>query len=137
MRSLNRFTALGVGVLLLAAPAASACGDLGVMIPGCPMAEMAEMPEMSQMAEMAGSTGRSPCHSAGEVGDDCCKVRSAPEPTQALSFASAKLLTVLEVTDLQVVAPLAPAAQPPHFTPADASRLHDLGRYTLFSAFLL
>jgi hypothetical protein len=116
-------------VLLLAAPAAWACGEFGATVTSkCPMAEM---------SEMSGSMGTSICHDNGQMSKDCCDVRSAPELTQALSFESAKLLTALEVTDLQVVAPIAPAALPPHSTPADASCLHDLGRYTLFSSFLL
>ena len=131
MRRLNRFTALGVGVLLLAAPAAFACGELGAMASGCPMAEMAEM------AEMTGSMGISKCHDSGPISEDCCDVRSAPEPTQALSFESLKLLTALEVTDLQVEALPALAGLPRQSMPADAFRLHELGRYTLFSSFLL
>lgn len=124
MRRLSRFTALCIGVLLLAAPAAFACGDLGAMMTSqCPMAEVLRSPDTSM------------CHDSGQISNDCCDVRSAPEPMQALSFESAKLLTALEVTDLQVVA--LPAALPPHSTPADAFRLHDLGRYTLFSSFLL
>ncbi len=128
MRRLTRLTALCVGVLLLAAPAAWACGEFGGTVTSkCPMAEM---------SEMSGSMGTSICHGNGQMSKDCCDVRSAPEPTQALSFESAKFLTALEVTDLQVVAPLA-AALPLHSTPEDAFRLHDLGRYTLFSSFLL
>lgn len=130
MTSLTRFTALCVGMLLLAVPAAFACGELSAMTSQCPMAEMAEM------GEMPGSTGTSICHDGGQMTEDCCDMRSAPEPMQALSYESAKLLTALEVTDLQLVAPIAPAA-PPHSTPPDGFRLHDLGRYTLFSSFLL
>ena len=125
MRHLNRFTVLCVAVLLLAAPSAFACGELGAMLTSpCPMAEMSQ------------SRGTSPCHDANQMAEDCCNIQSAPESMQALSFESVKLLVSLEVTDLQVVAPLAPAAMP-HATPADAFRLHDLGRYTLFSSFLL
>lgn len=128
MTSLTRFIALCVGMLLLAVPAAFACGELGAMSPDCPMAEMGEMP---------GQTGTSICHGSGQMSEDCCDIRSAPEPMQALSYESAKLLTALQVVDLPVVAPIAPAAMPLHSTPADAFRLHDLGRYTLFSSFLL
>ncbi len=95
------------------------------------------MAEMTAMGEMPSPMGTSICHGNGQMSKDCCDVRSAPEPTQALSFKSAKLLTALEVTDLLVVVPVAPTALPPHSTPADAFRLHDLGRYTLFSSFLL
>jgi hypothetical protein len=125
MRRLNRLAALCVGVLLLAAPAAWACGELGAMTSQCPMPEMTE------------SMGTSMCHDDGQMSEDCCDLTSAPEPMQASSFESAKLLTALEVTDLQVVAPPAPAVLPRHSTSADAFRPPDLGRYTLFSSFLL
>ncbi|MCH7665210.1 MAG: hypothetical protein IH936_04685 [Acidobacteria bacterium] len=137
MRRLNRFTVVCVGVLLLAAPAAFACGELGSMATSrCPMVDaMAEISE--SIGSATGSTGTSICHDSGQMSNDCCDARSAPEPMQARSFESVKLLVSLEATDLQVVAPLAPAALP-HATPAaDAFHLHDLGRYTLFSSFLL
>ncbi len=123
MRRLNRLIALCVGALLLAAPAAWACGELGAMTPQCPM------------TAMQGSTGTSMCHDGGRMSEDCCDFASASEPMQALSVDNAKLLMAPEVTDLRVVAPLAPAALPPHS--ADALRPPDLGRYTLFSSFLL
>jgi hypothetical protein len=128
MRRLTRLTALCVGVLLLAAPAAFACGELGTMTSRCPMAEM---------ADMSGSMGTSICHDSGQMSKDCCGLPSTPEPIKALSFEGAKLLTALEVTDLEVAAPLTPPGPPPHSTPVDAFHLHDLGRYTLFSSLLL
>ncbi len=128
MSRLAHYTALCVGVLLLAAPAAFACGEVGAMTSQCPMGEMGEMP---------GPMGTSICHGSGQMSEDCCDIRSAPEPMQALSYESAKLLTALQVIDLQVVVPLAPAALAPHPTSADAFRPPDLGRYTLFSSFLL
>ena len=140
MRRLHRCTVLCVGVLLLAAPGAFACGELGAMATSrCPMADamtdaMAEMSE--SMGSTMGSTGTSKCHDSGQMSNDCCEVRSAPEPMQARSFEIAKLLVSLEATDLQGVSPLTPAALP-RATPADDFRLHGLGRYTLFSSFLL
>lgn len=134
MRSLNRLTALCVGVLLLAAPAAFACGELGAMVMSqCPMADA----PMNATAEMSHSADTSMCHKAGAMAKDCCDARPAPEPMQAMSFETAKLLAALEVTDPRMMAVAAPACLRPHSTPADALRLHDLGRYTLFSSFLL
>lgn len=89
------------------------------------------------MAEMPGPISTSICHACGQMSGDCCDIRPAPEPTQALTFGSTGLLTALEVTDLEVVAPLAPAVLPPCSALADAFRLHNLGRYTLFSSLLL
>ena len=86
---------------------------------------------------MMQSMETSNCHSSGEMSMDCCSARSAPEPMRTLSVGSARLLTVLVATDYDVVAQLTPAGLPPHSTSADAFRLHGLGRYTLFSSFLL
>ncbi len=79
--------------------------------------------------------GPSMCHDSDETSMDCCAVRSAPEPMPALALETSQLPEALEVTDLRVVTP--PSALPPHSAPADAFLLHDLGRYTLFSSFLL
>ncbi len=131
MRRLNRFTALCVGVLLLAAPSAFACGELGAMMPSqCSMAEKIEMAETAE-------TCTSMCHDGGQMSADCCDVRSAPEPIPALSVESVKLLTALEVTAVQIVALPASAVLLRQFAPAHAFRLHELGRYTLFSSFLI
>jgi len=124
MKHLIRLTALCVGLLLLAAPVVWACGEFSAMTPQCPMTEMTD------------TMGTSMCHDAGQM-SDCCDVTSAPEPMQALSVESAKLLMALEVTDLQVAAALAPAALLLRSMSAEAFRQHDLGRYTLFSSFLL
>lgn len=130
MRRLNHLTAVCVGLLLLTTPAAFACEEFGAMMSSkCPMAD--------SMAEMSDSVEMSPCHGAGQVAEDCCDVRSAPEPTQALSSESVKVLTTLEATDLHLVAPLSPAAPSLRTTSADAFCLHELGRYTLYSSFLL
>jgi hypothetical protein len=129
MCRLNKLTALCVGVLLLAAPAAWACGEVGAtaMSP-CPMGEM---------PHRSGSMGTVTCHDDGPMSEGCCDVRSAPEPMQALTLGSTELLPALEVRDHQQGAPLGLAALPQQCPPADALRLHDLGRYTLFSSFLL
>lgn len=134
MRRSNRFTALCVGVLLLAAPAVFACGELGAMTTSnCSMSEA--MGEMSE--SMSSTMGTAICHDSDQMSDDCCDVRSAPEPMEALSFESARLLTVLEATELRVAVSPAPAAVPLRAPSADAFRLHELGRYTLFSSFLI
>ena len=124
MRRLTPLTALCLGMLLFAAPAAWACDEFGTMPPQCPMGEMAE------------SMGSSMCHDDGDrMAEDCCDITSTPEPMQALSVENPEFLSVPQVTDLQVVAPLAAAA--PTLHSADALRPPDLGRYTLFSSFLL
>ncbi|NNE47713.1 MAG: hypothetical protein HKN37_13750 [Rhodothermales bacterium] len=126
MKRLNRYIAFCAGVLLLAAPAAWACGQIGEMSAEC------------DMPEMAGSMGGTAmCHDGGQMADDCCDVGPAPDTAQAISFQSLKLLTTLVAVDLQEVAPPAPAALSPDLLSADGFRLHDLGRYTLFSSFLL
>lgn len=129
MGRLTRSTALCVGVLLLAAPAAWACGEFGAMVMSpCPMAEM---------SKMSGSMGALTCHGNGPMSKRCCDVRPAPEPTQASTFESTERLPAPEVTGHQQVAPLGAMALPLQYPPADALRLHELGRYTLFSSFLL
>jgi len=120
-----RYTALCVGVLLLAVPAAWACGEFGAMAAQCPMSERTE------------SMGTSMCHDGGQMPEVCCDLTSAAEPMQALSVENAKLLAAFEVTDLQEVAPPALVALPLHSTSVDAFWPRDLGRYTLFSSFLL
>jgi hypothetical protein len=121
MRRLSTLTALILGALLFAAPVAQACGELVAMTPKCPMAK---------------AMASSKCHGGGEVPMDCCEVRSAPEPMQAVALAAAKPLPILEASSLQTVS-VAAVAQRPSSAPADSSRFHGLGRYTLFSSFLL
>lgn len=103
-------------------------------MPDCPMAELAELAELAETAE---SMGTAPCHDAGQMAEDCCDVRSAPEPVQASTFDGSKLLVSLEASNLHVIAPLASVSSPPRSTPADAFRSHDLELYTLFSSFLI
>ncbi|MFQ5528272.1 MAG: hypothetical protein ACE5GX_18710 [Thermoanaerobaculia bacterium] len=88
------------------------------------------------MAEMAQATDSSMCHKSGSMSEDCCDVRATPEPLQALSFESAKLLVALEATEFSVGAQLAPTALQQLSVLEDDPR-HGLERYTLFSSFLL
>ncbi len=143
VRRLDRLAALFVGALLLAAPAVGAsCGDTGPMAPRCPMPETAGMSAMGGAAhaghavEAAAPASETPCHDALPATQDCCEVRSAPEPIEALSFEGPQPLLALEAVDLRVAAPLPPTA-PQRTAPAIADRLHDPGRYTLYSSFLL
>ncbi len=122
MRRLNALTAFTLGVLLFAAPAAWACGELMAMTSECPMAPSNEDSTRGDSAQ---------------VPMDCCVVRPASEPMRALSFARASHLAALKAIDRLVVEPLAPAVQPPVATPAGPLAACDLGRYTLFSSFLL
>ncbi len=144
VRRFDRFVALFVGALLLAAPAVGAsCGDTGPMAPRCPMPETAGMPGPAGAAhaghavEAAAPAGATPCHGAAPVPQDCCDVRSAPEPIEALSFEGPRPIRALESVGSQVQAPLPPAAAPQRTASAIADRLHDPGRCTLYSSFLL
>ena len=125
--NLTRVAALFVCVLLLAVPTVWACGELGQMSSRC------EMGEMAGPMDMGCESG---CDS-GQMSDGCCDIRSAPEPTQPSSLENTKLLTALEVSDLPVAEPDREIALSPTFLSADAFHLHDLGRYTLYSSFLL
>ena len=123
MRRLNRLTALCAGVLFLATPAAWACSELGSMASDCPM---------------AGHDDIAICHEVGTASVDCCQVRPAPEAVQACSLESARPQESPPAADvLPVVTPQAPLAQRANGPPGESSRLHDLGRYILFSSFLL
>jgi hypothetical protein len=121
MRRLSSLTALILGALLFVAPVAQACGELAAMTPKCPMAK---------------AMASSECHGGSEAPMDCCEVRSAPKPMQAVSLESARPLPILEASSLQAV-PAATVAQRPSSSPADSSRFHELGRYILFSSYLL
>jgi hypothetical protein len=85
---------------------------------------------------MAKAMASSKCYGGSKAPMDCCEVRSAPEPMQAVSLVSARSLPILEASSLQTV-PAATVAQRPSSVPADSSRFHDLGRYILFSSYLL
>jgi hypothetical protein len=122
MRRLNRFTALALGLLLFAAPAAWACGQLTAMMACCPDAEPVDM---------------SMCHGTSQASIDCCTMESAPEPRQASELRTSNLITVLEASDLESGTPTTSAASRADTAPAQSSLLHELGRYTLFSSFLL
>ena len=121
MRRLYVLTALTLGVLLFAAPAAWACGELIAMTSECPMAE-----------SMVGSM----CSGSGPVSMDCCVARPAPEPMQSLSMGRATHLVALEPVE-RLAEQSSQLLQPPVATPAGPLAACDLGRYTLFSSFLL
>lgn len=149
MSRLYRIAALGLGVLLLVAPAAMACGDLGGMGAGCPMGGMpgmpgmpgmSEMPEMShhgEMTETPGSMSTSPCDSSDGTAEDCCEVREAPERVRALTLESTRHVVVPAVTPLEIVLQPAPLGRLAKGPPIDASRRYELGLFTLLSTFLL
>ncbi len=122
MRRLNRLTALVLGLLLFAAPAAWACGELAAAMACCPEAEPVDM---------------SMCHGASQASMDCCTMDSVPEPRQATELRTPILITVLEAADQELGAPKTSAASREDTAPARSSLLHELGRYTLFSSFLL
>jgi hypothetical protein len=135
MKTLSRLTALSVCALLLASPAAFGCGGPAMMAADCPMVGMDGMGEMadSMPSSMAGSS----CHESDQMAEDCCDVEPAPEPIQAPRFETVKLLIALEAADLPVNATLAPPVRPQDWAAPDSLRELDVGRYTLFSSFLL
>lgn len=122
MRRLNRLTALALGLLLVAAPATWACGELS--------GSMACHPD-TRPVTMSG------CHGMSQASIDCCSFESATEPRQATGLRSPTLITVLEASDQELGHPRTSAASREDTAPARSSRLHELGRYTLFSSFLL
>jgi hypothetical protein len=143
MTRLKHLTALSVCALLLAAPTAFGCGGPGMMAADCPMIGMDEMGEMAHSessraaSAMASAIPSSSCHESDQVAEDCCDVEPAPEPIQAPTFETVKLLIALEATDLPVMASLAPPLQSPNWRVPEGLREHDVGRYTLFSSLLL
>ena len=87
---------------------------------------------------MAESSGTTICDEDGAASMDCCEFRPAPEPVQASSLESVRPSSSLDTAELEPVArPHERRSQSVGRAPADSSRLHDLGRYTLFSSFLL
>ena len=125
MRHPDGLTALFLAVLLLAVPAAWACVELDEMSSNCPMADMDQ------------SMDPSLCHGGGQLTDDCCDGESPPESVQALSSDSTRLLVALDLARLPAACPPEPEFVRSGTAPPDDSRFHSLGRYTLFSAFLL
>lgn len=119
---MNRLAALALGLLLFAAPAAWACGELAAAMACCPDSEPVDT---------------STCHGTSQASMDCCTMDSAPEPRQATELRSPTLITVLEISDLESGTATTSAASRADTAPAQSSLLHELGRYTLFSSFLL
>ncbi len=119
MRRVTALTALSLGVLLFAAPAAWACGEVMAMSSACPMDESPE--------GMA-------CHEGQMTSMDCCSVQPVPDPTVATSLTKATQAATLTepVGTASLSIPSRPVAAPGRSPSAD-----DLGRYTLFSCFLL
>lgn len=143
MTRLNRFTALSVCALLLAAPAAFGCGGPGMMAADCPMVgmdgtgEMAHSDASGVASAPASAMPSSSCHESDQMAEGCCDVEPAPEPIQAPTFETVKLLIALEATDLPVMASLVPPVQSLNWAVPEGLREHDVGRYTLFSSLLL
>ena len=135
MTRLNRISALSACALLLAVPAAFGCGGPGMMAADCPMVGMDGMGEMAD--SMPTATTGSSCHESDQMAEDCCDIEPAPEPIQAPTFETVKLLIALEATDLPVMASLVPPVQSLNWQVPEGLREHDVGRYTLFSSLLL
>lgn len=125
MRHRDGLIELFLAVLLLAVPAAGVCLELDEMSSNCPMVEMGQ------------SMDASLCHGSGQLTDDCCDEEAPPESTTALSSESTKLLTSLDIAHLPALVPPSPQLVRPGIAPPDDSRWQSLGRFTLFSSFLL
>ena len=67
---------------------------------------------------------------------DCCAAAAVAVPVQGVSFHNEAPVVGLE---LSILRPVSAAVAPTRVqaVPIDSSRLFDLGRYTLFSSFLL
>ena len=120
MRRLNRLTAVVAVALLSPAPAVWAHGESGGAMACCPASQPADSPI---------------CHGGQSASMDCCTVRSAP--VQAVSVQSAKLLAQPLALPADVAQTVSGTRSGAETVPAHSSRLHELGRYTLFSSFLL
>lgn len=143
MRFAYRIGSLLVALLLLQVPATLACESPEQMPPDCPMAGIAGM-DHTQMAGMhhtappESPTSDSRCGNCGSLADECCALKSAPEPVQTRSGDGSQ--GRLAVTFVEQQSPgLAPLCEEPSPNgrgtgPPD---LHDVGRYTLHSAYLL
>lgn len=132
MKPLVRLTALGICALLVSVPVAAGCLGSGMMADDCPM--LTEQTTVSS-ADM-------PCHQSAPpadlpVSDDCCDGEVAPEPIQAPSFETVKLIIALEAAELPVADAAAPPAQLILRKSAESPSERDVGRYTLFSSLLL
>ena len=121
MRRLTLLTALSLGALLLAGPAAEACGELVETTSECSMTQ-----PMDGLA----------CSDSGHVSPVCCVARPAPDPVASLSFDRAVHQVTLEPLGRLAESPSL-ALQIPVATPAGCQAACDLGRYTLFLSLLL
>ncbi len=119
---------------LLAAPAAWAC--CGPATAGSPCA-MDAAAHGRMTAPAAPMTGSAPCHGGDRFTSECCEVGAAPEPVLARFFEIERLLAAVEVGEPLETPPPGPVCPAARSAPPGSSRLHDLGRYTLFSALLL
>ena len=115
---------------LLAAPVVWACCATGAGSAPC------GMPGMDDSRPMAKMTAAAPCHGPDRISTDCCEVEPAPSAMLARGFEIERLLTVIEAVEPLVTVP-DPAEAAARSAPPRSSLLHDLGRYTLFSALLL
>ena len=124
MSVVQRSVAACIALLLLGAPAAFACGELGSGAAHC------SMPEMSASMAMA------PCHQDDQMSRDCCDMGSSPDPIRPPAVEGSKLLLVSEALDL-TAANLVPPTDEKVGPARDVGGLAFLQRYTLFSAYLL
>ena len=130
MRFIANIAVSVLAVLLLAAPAVWACCDAGTMASPCPMGSM-------QQDAGAAMSMTMPCHAGDRMSADCCDLEWAPTPVATRALEVAPPLVALDVRAPLLMAPPLPVDPTARSAPPRSSRLHDLGRYTLFSAFLL
>lgn len=122
MRPTSRPIVLIAALLLLAAPAAWACGEVLSAMACCPL--MDAMPSGN-------------CHGQGDLAMDCCATDSSSDPMAAPPADGARPSPAPVGLVSSAILPARAAAQPRIAAPELSSRIHDLGRYTLFSSFLL
>ncbi len=123
MGRFTRLIAVLAAALLLATPAAWACGEL-----------LAAMDCCDDMAPMH-HADKPKCHVGGDEEMTCCAKAPASDPVEATAFPGDHRVA-LEIS----VSPVAEShrvAQPQAGGPAGPPRAQDLARYTLFSALLL
>lgn len=125
MRNAARLTALLLAIALAVAPAAGACCEADAAASGCPMQTTGELVEAP------------PCHGGDRLAADCCEIERAPAPVAAGSAEGPESAVPLAAVVARVVAVPAPVGDAARSSPPRAGALHDLGRYTLHSSFLL
>ena len=121
MSSVRAAAVLIVVVVLLGPPVVSACAGLAVSMSCCPESE---------------AQGRS-CHTPHTMSLDCCTVEPLQDPPAAAGVATSDVMLVSVSPSPGTIAPGEDSVGSTDLPMTCSSVLHELGRFTLFSAFLL